>query len=183
MREYAEKRYLGALAATMLALTALKAGDQVQWLGFTDRVEFFSPPKRSEPFVWGAFQKLLAHQPHGLRTHLWPVLDFFTQAHRRRSLLVVITDGFWQDKEASLYLRAVAQKHFVVVLYVRHTQETRSLPFGRLPYREVETQTTGVVAGDLEPPTFPQASLRQALIVPEAPLWHALQRVFAAPLL
>ncbi len=184
MTTYSEKLRQAAIAGTMIALTALKAGDKVQWLAFTDKVVFSVPPRRHEPFVWGALEKLLHQRPATMHTRLRPLLHYYMQLRRRSGLLVLLTDGFWQDGPEALHiLRAVAQKHFILVLYVRHPREMMHLPFGRLPYREVETGRVGVAGGTLEPPTFPQASLRQALLPTHAPAWQVLMRTLgSAPL-
>jgi len=177
MRVYPEKFRQAAIAGAMIALTALKVGDKVQWLGFTNSVVFFSPPRRSESFVWGAFQELLSFQPTERLTRLQPLLDFYGQAQVRRGLLVLLTDGFWQDGgEAASLLRAVAQRHFVLLVYIRHPREAMTIPFGRLPYREVETGTPGVAGKTLRPVSFPQPSLRQALIRTQDNPWEVLVR-------
>jgi len=184
MRVYPEKFRQAAIAGAIIALTAMKAGDRVEWLGFTSKVVFSAPPRRGESFVWGAFQELLRGQPSEGRTRLGPLLEFYAHLHRRRGLLVLLTDGFWQDgPEALRSLRATAQKHLVLTLYVRHPREAMRIPFGRLPYREVETGFSGVAGGSLEPPAFPQASLRQALLPTNANTWEVLARVLSmAPL-
>ncbi len=181
---YPEKLYQAAIAAAIIALTASKVGDRVEWIGFTHKVVFSAPPRRGESFVWGAFQELLHCRPVEARTRLRPVLDFYNHLHRRRGLLVLLTDGFWQDgEEAFRFLRGTAQKHFILVIYIRHPRETMRIPFGRLPYREVETGFLGVAGGDLRPSSFPQASLRQALLQTNENAWEALTRVFGmAPL-
>ncbi len=184
MKVYPEKFRQAAIAGAIIALTAIKAGDRVEWLGFTSEVVFSAPPRRGESFVWGAFEGLLRSQPPQTRTHLGPLLDFYAHLHRRRGLLVLLTDGFWQDGQKALRsLQATAQKHLVLTLYVRHPRETIQIPFGRLPYREIETGVSGVAGGSLEPPNFPQASLRQALLPTNANAWEVLARVFGmAPL-
>jgi len=90
---------------------------------------------------------------------------------------VLLTDGFWQDGgEAASLLRAVAQRHFVLLVYIRHPREAMTIPFGRLPYREVETGTPGVAGKTLRPVSFPQPSLRQALIRTQDNPWEVLVR-------
>ncbi len=184
MKVYPEKLRQAAIAGGIMALTAIKAGDRVEWLGFTRKVVFSAPPRRNESFVWGAFQELLHCQPSEPHTLLGPLLNFYAHLHRRRGLLVLLTDGFWQDGEEALrFLRATAQKHLVLTLYIRHPRETMHIPFGRLPYREVETGFSGVAGGNLKPPAFPQASLRQALLPTDANAWEVLARVLGmAPL-
>jgi len=184
MRVYPEKFRQAAITGATIALTALKVGDKVQWLGFTDSVAFFSPPRRSESFTWGAFQELLNFQPTERRTRLKPLLEFYGQTPNRRGLLVLLTDGFWQDGvEVASLLRAVARKHFVLLLYIRHPREAMAIPFGRLPYREVETGMPGIAAKLLRPISFPQPSLRQALIQTQDNPWAVLVRVLgSAPL-
>jgi len=184
MRVYPEKSLQAAITGAMIALTALKVGDKVQWLGFTDSVAFFSPPRRSESFIWGAFQEILNFEPTKRRTRLKPLLDFYGQTLSRRGLLVLLTDGFWQDGvEAASLLRAVAQRHFVLLLYIRHPREAMVIPFGRLPYREVETGRPGVAGETLRPIGFPQPPLRQALIQTQDNPWEVLVRVLGgAPL-
>ncbi len=182
MRTYPEKLRQAAIAGAMLALTALKAGDKVQWIGFTDQVVFFSPPRRNESFVWGAFQELLRFQPPQQRTQLKPLLELYMQTHHRRGLLVLLTDGFWQDgPEAYQLLPALAQKHFVLIFYIRHPREAMTIPFGRLPYVEVETGELGVAKGSLVPPTCPQPSLRQTLLYTYDNPWQTLVRILGGP--
>ncbi len=183
MRAYSEKLDLAYLAGVILAQTALRQGDAVRWASFAEKVEWFSPLHRSQAAVWSALETLITRRSFSRQTRLRPLAHWIGALHPRRSLIVLITDGFFQDPEYTKNLLALAHKHFLLLLYVRHPTETLNIRFGQLPFTEIETGRGGVARGQLLPPLLPEPRIRQAVLSETEPIWLTLQRALTPPLL
>lgn len=180
MRISTEKEERTLEAAVALALSAELNGDRVRWVTFTSRVEGFSPARRGSRHIWGSLAQLWHAQPAERHSRLGPLLHWFAQMHRRRSFLVVISDLFFQDAAWS-QLRALAQRHFVLLVSPYVAQEWLTVPWGFLPLREVETGQPQVVRGALQP-IAPVGTLRWARLLPNLSPILALRQALLPPL-
>lgn len=177
-----EKLSLTLTAAVAMGLSALLNGDRVRWVGFGDRVTYFSPAYRGEKAVWGALQHLWQAPYFGERSYLAPLLRWIAAVHKRRIFLVIISDAFFHDTEGWKLLQALAQRHFILIVGVRPAAESLALCWGRLPLREVETQANFTLAGATASPLPPRLSLRWAWVSSEAGLLPALRKALLPPL-
>lgn len=177
-----EKAHLTLEVAVALALAALLNGDRVRWVSFTDQVEYFSPARRGERHIWGSLNLLLHSTAKGKKTRLLPLLSWFQALHPRRTFLVVISDLFFQDREAWKWLKALSHKHFIFLAGIRSAEEALQVPWGFLPFREVETGATGVAKGSLAPTPFQRSSLRSALFLPSTSTVAQLRAALLHPL-
>jgi uncharacterized protein (DUF58 family) len=94
MRVYPEKFRQAAIAGAMIALTALKVGDKVQWLGFTNQVVSSPLASSQRKFCLGSLSRAFTFQPTQQRTQLKPLLELYMQTHHRRGLLVLLDRRF-----------------------------------------------------------------------------------------
>lgn len=183
MHAYPAKLDLAYLASVILAQTALRQGDAVRWASFTQKVEWFSGFGRTPAAVWSTLETLMNRRPLSTHTRLRPLISWLEALHPRRALLVILTDGFFQDPKYLKNLLALARKHFILLLYVRDPIESLSIRFGQLPYKEVETGKKGVAHGELLPPSLLEPRIRQAVLSKSEPVWQTLQRALTPPLL
>ncbi|MCS7189519.1 MAG: DUF58 domain-containing protein [Bacteroidia bacterium] len=170
-------------AAVAMGLSAMLNGDKVRWVSFTDRIEFFSPAKRGERHIWGSLAHLLAQKPKSRKTCLSPLLSWFAMLHKRRALLVIISDLFLQDEgEIWRLVEALAIKHFVCLIRPLTPEEALDLPWGMLPIQEVETGIRATAKGGLSLPLLPITRLRIASLTSESDILLTLRQALLPPL-
>ncbi len=121
------KRERAAEVASVLALAAMRAGDPVGMLLFSDRIERYVRPARGRDRNLRLVHELVAIQPEGRRTDLDLALTTATRMLKARSLVFVISD--FEDGESDLTrpLLGLSGRHDVIALAIRDPGE-RKLP-------------------------------------------------------
>lgn len=141
----AGKRVLAAQAAAVLALAALRRGDRVGALLFTDRTELHLPPRQGRTQVLRIIREILFRDPVGRGSDLCGALDHASRLLRRRATAFVVSDfllpGQISEEFARLEgrLRAAGQRHEVVVVSVSDPRELELPDLGVVTLENVET--------------------------------------------
>lgn len=86
------KRETALRLCAVLAFAAVQHQDRVGLLVFTDRVEYYIPPKRGKAATLGALRELIGFKPAGKKTDYRPAFRMLTQVLKRRSVLVLVSD-------------------------------------------------------------------------------------------
>ncbi|WP_419948810.1 DUF58 domain-containing protein [Candidatus Palauibacter sp.] len=120
------KRDLVAEVASLLALAAMRAGDPVGMLLFSDRVERYVRPARGRNRNLRLLHDLITVRPDGKGTNLELALVTAARMLTSRSLVFVISDFVGADDLAGPLL-SLAGRHDVVALAVDDPAE-RTLP-------------------------------------------------------
>jgi uncharacterized protein (DUF58 family) len=85
-------RERAAEVAAALAVSALKAGDKVGLLLFTDREELWVPPKKGRRHVLRLIRDVLEHPPVAKRTAFATPMRRLARALKRRAMVFVVSD-------------------------------------------------------------------------------------------
>jgi uncharacterized protein (DUF58 family) len=85
-------RERAAEAAACLAVSALKAGDKVGLLLFTDREELWLPPRKGRRQVLRIVREALEFRPASRRTSFAGPMRRLARALKRRSMIFVLSD-------------------------------------------------------------------------------------------
>lgn len=135
-----DKRLQLARAAGGLAFSALRSGDRVGLLTFTDKVEQYLPPRKSRGHGWQVIQAAFTSSTLG-KTDLSAALGFARQVLKRRSVVVVLSDflspagqGPW-DRD----LAALARKHTTHAILVHDPLENQLPDLGLFAFSDAET--------------------------------------------
>jgi len=137
------KREMVAELAATIAFSAIRNGDKVGLLAFTDRVERFVPPRKGTRHVLRIVRELLALKPQGAGTRIGAAIDEVTRIVRKRSVLFVISDFMDTGWERSM---SVARgRHDVIPVVVRDAAEDSLPAVGLLELQDPETGETLVV--------------------------------------
>ncbi len=145
------KRETALRLCAVLAFAAVQHQDRVGLLIFTDRVEYYVPPKRGKAATLGALRELVRFNPSGKRTDYRPAFRMLTQVLKRRSVLVLVSDF---TEPLPLETAAVlARRHDFVVGVMKDPLENlggpQDLPFrlsARLAVRDTETGRVGYLS-------------------------------------
>src|SRR5258708_3204393 len=86
------KRETALRLCAVLAFAAVQHQDRVGLLIFTDRVEYYVPPKRGKSATMAALRELIRFKPAGKKTNYQPAFKMLSRILKRRSTLVLVSD-------------------------------------------------------------------------------------------
>lgn len=146
------KRQLAAEAAALMAFSAMKSGDKVGLLLFSDRVERIIRPKKGRAHVLRLLREILSCEPEGKSTDLSLAFETMTHLCRQRAIAVLITDLlhprskgiFADDASASLGamekpLKVLSRRHELMILQLSDRLEQELPDVGLLNVLDPET--------------------------------------------
>lgn len=133
-----DKRLQIARLAGALAYAAIRNGDQVGLLSFTDKVEAFLPPRKSRGHAWAVMRAAFERSEKGQKTNLSGALEEVGKHLRRRSVLCVLSD-FISDSPYERELSILARRHRVNAFLVHDPMEMRMPSVGLVEMEDAET--------------------------------------------
>lgn len=139
-----DKRLQLARAAGGLAFSALRSGDRVGLLTFTDKVEHYLPPRKSRGHGWQVIQAAFQSSTLG-RTDLAGALGYARKVLKRRSVVVVLSDFVAPHFESEL--SALARRHTTHALLVHDPLENALPRVGFLALADAEGGGVATLAG------------------------------------
>lgn len=86
------KREFAAEVAATLATSAMRNGDKVALLLFTDQTELFLPPRKGRRHVLRVIREMLTFEPKHRGTDINAALTFLNHVLHRRSIVFLLTD-------------------------------------------------------------------------------------------
>jgi uncharacterized protein (DUF58 family) len=133
----AEKRVVAARLAAMMAFSAIKNGDRVGLVAFTDTVECYVPPKKGRKHVLRIIDEILRFDPVGSGTNLAEALEFVGRVNRRKAVVFLISDFLDDDYARPLHI--TARRHDLIPLSVVDPAEETLPALGLLFVEDAET--------------------------------------------
>ena len=152
-----DKRLQMARLAGALAFAAIRNGDRVGFVAFTDRIEQFLPPRKSRGHAWAVLQAAFAAHGAGRGTDLGGAMEFVGRVLRRRSVVCVLSD-FVAPQPFDRALAVVARRHATSCFLVHDPLERQIPAVGLIELEDAETGQRRLVDS---------ASLRARSGVPE----------------
>jgi uncharacterized protein (DUF58 family) len=139
------KRELATEIAGTLAFSAMRNGDKVGLLLFSDEVELFLPPRKGRRHLLRLIREALVHRPRRRGTSIRTALSFLNHVVHRRSIVFLLTD-FLHSFGAGEGQRDIFQeigrtnaRHDLVCVQMQDERE-RALPAsGMLVVEDMET--------------------------------------------
>lgn len=134
----ASQRETAAEVAATLAFSAMRNGDRVGVLLFSDRIEKFIPARKGRKHVAYIIRELLSFEPAGRGTDMVGSLEYFLRMMRRRCVCFLLSD-MASNKDFMRPLTIAAKKHDLVALRI-FDERMRSLPdVGLIKIEDAET--------------------------------------------
>lgn len=124
------KQQAAAELAALFAFSALRNGDKVGLLLFSDQVELFVPPKKGKRHVLRLIRELVAFEPKHTKTNISLCLETLLQVLKHQGIVVLISDFLAQVSQFEKPFRLAAKKFDLIPVIVQDPLE-RTLP--RLP--------------------------------------------------
>jgi len=131
-----KKDFITEIAAT-LAFSAIQNKDKIGVIFFSDKVEKFIPPQKGRKHILYIIRELISFEPESRHTDLSLVLQYFTNAIKKRCTAFLISDFINGEFETALSL--ANRKHDVVALQVFDPRETEMPNVGLVKFKDAET--------------------------------------------
>jgi uncharacterized protein (DUF58 family) len=138
-----EKADLAAELSAVIAFSAIRNGDKVGTVLFTDKVEKYVPPKKGRKHVLRLLREILNFVPESGGTDLDGALRFLARVQRRKATVFVISDFLARDFERTL--SAVRSKHDVIAVRISDPREASLPEVGLITLSDAETGEVVVV--------------------------------------
>ena len=137
------QRELATVLAGALAFSAIRDGDRVGLVMFSDRIERYVPPRKTRAHVTRLLHELLYTEPKSAGTSLTTALNFLNNLLHRPALVFVLSD--FHDPASETWQRALSatnQRHEVIAL---RTVDQRELELPDVGLALVQDSETGEV--------------------------------------
>jgi uncharacterized protein (DUF58 family) len=139
------KRELATEIAGTLAFSAMRNGDKVGLLLFSDEVELFLPPRKGRRHLLRVIREALVHRPRRKGTNIRTALSFLNHVVRRRSIVFLLSDFLHSfgsgDAHRDIFqeIGRTNARHDLVCVQLQDERE-RALPeSGMLVVEDLET--------------------------------------------
>ena len=140
------KRQLAAEVAAVLSLAATRHRDRVGAAFYSDKVEWFAPPRSGRRQALSVVSQVLGYEPEGRATDLVHTLDFLEPLLRRRAAVVVLSDFLDQSDWAAL--DRLSWGHEVIAMQLTDPRERELPPVGLVTLWDPESNDWQVVDAD-----------------------------------
>ena len=157
------KRETALRLCAVLAFAAVQHQDRVGLYIFTDRMEYFIPPKRGRAATMRVLRELIQFKPKGKKTDYKPAFQMLSKVLKRRSVLILVSD--FTEPIPLAQASVLAQRHDLVAVVVKDPLETNL----RLPARVAVRDPESGKVGYLSPSSA--TALRKAHEFRESQLW------------
>jgi uncharacterized protein (DUF58 family) len=121
----------------VLAFAATNNQDKVGVIFFSDKIEFYIPPKKGREHVLYIVRELLTMEPKGKGTNLNEAVRFFNNSVKQKSIAFILSD-FMVDKYDDA-LRVAGSKHDVIGVKVYDRMDMQLPKIGLVQVEDVET--------------------------------------------
>jgi uncharacterized protein (DUF58 family) len=131
------KMELAVEICAVLAFSAIKNGDKVGLVLFSDQIEKVVPPKKGRTHVLRLIRELYTTQPKGKGTRIGDALGYVNRLLDRRAIVVLASD--FQDTGYEKPLKMTNQKHDLVSIIINDPFEDELPDIGLVPFRDAES--------------------------------------------
>lgn len=131
------KKELITEICAVLSFAAVNNNDKVGVLFFSDRIEFFIPPKKGKEHALYIVRELLTMEPKGKGTDLEQAVRFFTGSVKQKSIAFILSDFRTDGYEDAL--RVAGNKHEVIGIKVYDPMDMKLPQIGLVQVEDAET--------------------------------------------
>lgn len=131
------KMELSIEICAVLAFSAIKNGDKVGLVLFTNEIEKVIPPKKGRKHVLRLIRELLTTEPKGTGTDISEALSYINRLLNRKAIVILASD--FQDDNFDRQLKITNRKHDLVNIFINDKLEDELPDLGLVPLRDAET--------------------------------------------
>lgn len=134
------KREMMAELASVLAFSAMKNGDKVGLILFTDFVELYIPPLKGRTHILRVIREILFFKGTGKATDLNVPLVFINQVTKKKCVSFLLSDFICDDIEEIRPKFKITNKHHDLIAILVQDPHDRILPdLGWIRFEDAET--------------------------------------------
>lgn len=135
-----EKREMIAEIAATIAFSAIQNNDKIGVIFFTNKIEKFIPPQKGRKHILYIIRELLDFQPENYGTNISTMLQYYTDALKKRCTTFLISD-FIDNNDYSKAISIAGNKHDLIAIQVYDNRETQLPNIGLIKFKDLETGT------------------------------------------
>jgi uncharacterized protein (DUF58 family) len=140
------KSELAAEVCSVLSFSAIRNGDKVGMISFSDRIEKYIPPRKGKSNAMRVIREILFGEHRAGKTDLSSSLEYLFRVARKKSVVFIVSDFYELDFNQSL--KTLANKHDVILLHIVDPLD-RALPeLGLLSFSDPETSEIRIIDTD-----------------------------------
>ena len=124
----------------VLAFSAATNNDKVGVIFFSDKIEFYIPPKKGKEHVLYIVRELLTVQPKSKGTNLNEAVRFFNTAVKQKSIAFILSDFMVEQYDDPL--RVAGNRHDVIGIKVYDRMDMDLPEIGMTQVQDAETGRT-----------------------------------------
>jgi uncharacterized protein (DUF58 family) len=132
-----KKELITEIAAT-IAFSAIQNNDKIGVIFFSDRIEKYIPPQKGKKHVLAIISELINFEPVERGTDIGKVLQYVTNAQKKRCTTFVISD-FVDDADFRPALTIANNKHDMVAIRIYDPREAELPPVGLMKVKDAES--------------------------------------------
>lgn len=133
-----EKKDMIAEVAATISFSAIQNNDKIGVIFFSDKIEKFIPPKKGRKHILFIIRELLDFTPESKGTDICQVLQFFTDALKKRCTTFIISDFIAPDNYQKA-LTIAANKHDVTAIQIYDKRDAQLPDVGFMRVQDLET--------------------------------------------
>ncbi len=137
------KMELAIEICAVLAFSAIKNGDKVGLVLFSDKIEKVVPPKKGRTHVLRLIRELYTTEPAGTKTSIAEALSYVNRLLNRKAIVILPSD--FQDQNFDKEHRITGRKHDLVNLVINDELEEDLPNIGVVPLLDAETGEQTIV--------------------------------------
>ena len=133
------KRDIAVEISAILAFSAMKNGDKVGAMLFSDQIEKFVPPRKGQSHALRIVRELISYEPRRSATSIKGALEYLNHILKKRSIVFVISD--FLDSGYETALRIAGKRHDLIGIRLIDPREQELPRLGLVAFRDAETGT------------------------------------------
>ena len=131
------KRQVAAEVGAILAFSAIRTGDKVGLILFTDQIELYVPPGKGNRHGLRVIREMLSYKPEGKSTKLSEAFDFLGRVQKKKAVVFCISDFFDEGFEHSMDL--ASKRHDLIGVNIIDPRELAMPNVGLVEIEDAET--------------------------------------------
>ncbi len=125
--------------ASLLAFSAIRNNDKVGLLMFTDKVEFYLPPKSGRIHILRLIREMIVRRPESKGTNISAALEKIMKILHKKAVVFLISDLIDRESNFGRALTVVNKKHDVIAVRVLDEIELNFPKAGLLNLSDLES--------------------------------------------
>lgn len=139
------KRELITELCAVLSFSAIQNNDKIGVIFFSDKIEYFIPPKKGKSHILRIIRELINYETESKGTDIAQALRYFTNVIKKRCIAFLISDFYdnaviqKKSKAFEEALKIASRKHDLVSIKISDLREKELPSLGLIRFTDAET--------------------------------------------